>query len=157
MVVIFHSMWVVHLRVKPLLETSSRLVRPHHLDPSDFIWFYFIFSPRLKLQLSLDACVREGVVKKLVDFHPAWQGFEPKCLWAESKALRPVSLSPLFYSFHRLNKTICGWNNYLNAGDLIPHRNRSHFQVDVRSWQLHFHCRWRERVEETKSLERWWQ
>lgn len=40
MVVIFHSMWVVHLQLIPLLKTSSRLVRPHCLDSSDL--FYFI-------------------------------------------------------------------------------------------------------------------
>lgn len=85
-------------------------------------------------------------------------GCDLKCLWAESE-LCVQSLS-LFFSFPRLNKTICGWNNYLNTGDLIPHRNRSHFQVDVRSWQLQFHCRWWEWVEKQRHwlqiLEPWW-
>lgn len=90
-----------------------------------------------------------------VSLRSKWIPIKPKGMWTQvslgstqsSVSSLSQSLSLSFFSIHRLNKTICGWNNYLNAGDLIPHRTRSHFQVDVRSWRLQFHCRWWEWVE----------
>lgn len=94
MVVIFHSMWVVHLQLIPLLKTSSPLVRPHCLDSSDFILFYLNFFSQVESELSLEARVREGVVKKQVDFQPnrMWPQVSLGWKWA----LCSVSLSLFF-------------------------------------------------------------
>lgn len=89
MVVIFHSMWVVHLQLIPLLKTSSGLVRPHCLDSSDL--FYLNLFSQVESELSMEARVRKGVVKKQVDFQPnrMWPQVSLGWKWA----LCSVSLS----------------------------------------------------------------
>lgn len=92
MVVIFHSMWVVHLQLIPLLKTSSRLVRPHCLDSSDLFYFILFFFPRLNLSSAW-----KPVFAK-VSLRSKWisslTGCDLKCLWAESElCVQSLSLS----------------------------------------------------------------
>lgn len=92
MVVIFHSMWVVHLQLIPLLKTSSRLVRPHCLDSSDLFYFIKFFFPRLNLSSAW-----KPVFAK-VSLRSKWisslTGCDLKCLWAESElCVQSLSLS----------------------------------------------------------------